>query len=231
MSDNVAVTAGLGTTIATDDVGGVQFQRVKTTWGPDGTANDTDVATGKPFPVQLRGSDGTDRSNALLVIGSAVTCSVDIVRPADTTAYAANDALSDSTSSPTSGGFTLTGAGRISNGSGIITDISIISSGDPATNLQGEIWIFDSAVTNVADNAAFALSDADVKLYVTHQPFTLASTTAGSGTNSVASLVGLNVGFSCVGSANLRFLIKVKAAYTPISAEVFTVRAKIIQTN
>lgn len=60
MADNVAITAGSGTTIAADDVGGgVLVQRVKATWGPDGTANDTDVATGKPMPTQLRVSDGT----------------------------------------------------------------------------------------------------------------------------------------------------------------------------
>jgi hypothetical protein len=74
LADNVAVTAGTGTTIATDDIGGgVQVQRVKTTWGPDGTANDADVATGKPLPVQLRGSDGTDRSNLLPVSNTALT--------------------------------------------------------------------------------------------------------------------------------------------------------------
>src|SRR5689334_5561236 len=67
MADNVNVTEGSGKIIATDDVGGVQYQRVKVTWGPDGTGNDTDVATGKPMPVQLRGSDGTDRSNSLPV--------------------------------------------------------------------------------------------------------------------------------------------------------------------
>lgn len=59
MVDNVAITAGTGTTIAADDVGGVLYQRVKVTWGPDATANDADVATGKPLPIQHRVSDGT----------------------------------------------------------------------------------------------------------------------------------------------------------------------------
>ena len=54
MADNVAITAGSGTTIATDDIGGVQYQRVKVTWGPDATANDTDAASGKALPVQVR---------------------------------------------------------------------------------------------------------------------------------------------------------------------------------
>jgi hypothetical protein len=71
--DNVTITSGSGVTIGADDVGGVMMQRVKNTWGPDGTANDVDVATGKPFPVQLRGSDGTDRSNLLPVSNTVLT--------------------------------------------------------------------------------------------------------------------------------------------------------------
>jgi hypothetical protein len=73
MADNVAITAGSGVTIAADDVGGVHYQRVKVNWGPDATANEADVATGKPLPVQLRGSDGTDRSNLLPVSNTVLT--------------------------------------------------------------------------------------------------------------------------------------------------------------
>ncbi len=58
MADNVAFTPGTGATGATDDIGGVHYPRVKTTWGPDGTANDADVATGKPLPVQVRSATG-----------------------------------------------------------------------------------------------------------------------------------------------------------------------------
>jgi hypothetical protein len=60
MADNVAITAGIGTNVAADDIGSVYYQRVKVTWGPDGTANDTDVATGKPMPMQLRSPTGAD---------------------------------------------------------------------------------------------------------------------------------------------------------------------------
>lgn len=38
MADNVPITAGTGTTIASDDVGSVQYQRVKVTLGGDGVA-------------------------------------------------------------------------------------------------------------------------------------------------------------------------------------------------
>ncbi len=74
MVDNISVTPGSGATVAADDIGaGVLAQRVKPVWGPDGTGNDIDVATGKPLPVQLRGSDGTDRSNLLPVTANAGT--------------------------------------------------------------------------------------------------------------------------------------------------------------
>lgn len=83
MVDNIAVTAGAGTTIAADDIGaGVLAQRVKPVWGPDGTGNDTDVATGKPLPIQIRGSDGTDRSN-LLPVSTADGGSVTLGAKAD----------------------------------------------------------------------------------------------------------------------------------------------------
>lgn len=62
MADNVDYTPGSGKTIGTDEVATVHYQRVKIVWGPDGTVNDADVASGKPIPVQLRGSDGSDVS-------------------------------------------------------------------------------------------------------------------------------------------------------------------------
>lgn len=49
MADNVAITAGSGTTIAADDIGGVQHQRVKISIGADGTA--VDAATAAPVPT------------------------------------------------------------------------------------------------------------------------------------------------------------------------------------
>ncbi len=68
MVDNVAITAGSGTTIAADDVGGVLHQRTKIVWGADGTANDADTAAGKALPVQLQAetAGGLSRSRTLI---------------------------------------------------------------------------------------------------------------------------------------------------------------------
>lgn len=51
MADNIAVTAGSGTTIAADDIGGVLHQRVKLSQGADGSA--TDVSSTAPLNVTL----------------------------------------------------------------------------------------------------------------------------------------------------------------------------------
>jgi hypothetical protein len=49
MADNVGYTPGSGEVIATDDIAGVQYQRVKPVWGTDGVANDVNETT--PLPV------------------------------------------------------------------------------------------------------------------------------------------------------------------------------------
>lgn len=158
------------------------------------------------------------------IFAEALVCpTTDITRPADTTAYAAGDAISNSTSAPTAGGFTLTGAGIVSGGAGIITDL-VIASSKPAGGLQGEVWIFDSAVTAINDNAAFAISDAEIKTLVAVVPFTTIA-----GTNNSQACVDVWKGYVCNGSANLRYLVRAAAIYTPDSAEVITVRGKTIQ--
>ena len=51
MADNIAVTEGTGKTVATDDVGGAQYQRVKLDVGADGATLPVTVAA--PLPVSI----------------------------------------------------------------------------------------------------------------------------------------------------------------------------------
>ncbi len=263
MADNVAITAGAGTTIASDDIGGVQYPRSKISLGADGSAVDAVAGAGNSSTAVMRVTIATDDVNlaaintataagataanqatanaslsvlddwddtdAAKVVSPFATVDVTATRMTDTTTYAANDAWANSDSAPTAGGYTLTSAARKSGGMGIITDVILSSTNDPALLLQGELWIFDSAPTAINDNAAFALSDADILKLVAVIPFTLADTGAATGANSFAVINGLNVGFTCVGTANLRMLVKVKNAYVPANAEVLTARFKIIQ--
>lgn len=51
MADNFTTNAGSGgATFASDDIGSVQYPRVKPSWGADGSATDASVAA--PMPVQ-----------------------------------------------------------------------------------------------------------------------------------------------------------------------------------
>jgi hypothetical protein len=76
MADNVAITAGSGTSIATDDVAGVQYQRVKLT---DGTADSSTViaAGGGVEAGALRVTVASDSTGVLSVDDNGSTLSVD----------------------------------------------------------------------------------------------------------------------------------------------------------
>jgi hypothetical protein len=53
MADNVTLP-GTGSAVATDDIGGIQYQRVKPSWGSDGTAVDVDATN--PLPTSKNAS-------------------------------------------------------------------------------------------------------------------------------------------------------------------------------
>ena len=75
MADNTTLNTGTGgDVIATDDIAGIKYQRVKVVLGADG-ANDGDVHDGNPMPitgtVSVSGTVAvTDNSGSLTVDGS-----------------------------------------------------------------------------------------------------------------------------------------------------------------
>lgn len=60
MADNVAITAGAGTTLASDDIGGVQYPRAKLSLGADGTAVDAGAGAGAVGTDTQRVTLGSD---------------------------------------------------------------------------------------------------------------------------------------------------------------------------
>jgi hypothetical protein len=70
IADNVSITAGAGTSVASDDIGGVQYQRVKITHGPDGTADDASAAA--PLPVTAPAATRTSHSIAVALQTDAI---------------------------------------------------------------------------------------------------------------------------------------------------------------
>jgi hypothetical protein len=53
MADNLGYTPGAGANVATDEVGGQHYQRIKPAFGDDGSA--TDVSIANPLPVAAYG--------------------------------------------------------------------------------------------------------------------------------------------------------------------------------
>ena len=149
---------------------------------------------------------------------------VRVARPANTTAYSANDAWADDATNPLRGGYLLQGAARDVGGSGYFTDA--IFSTSASTALQGELWIFNTPVKEIADNAAFAISDAEVQSLIGIIPFNCTDTTSN---NAVSYVTGLDTVFTCVQSRDLWSLVKIINAPTPASSEVLSILVKVWQ--
>jgi len=62
MVDNVSITSGSGTSIAADDISSVFYQRVKISWGVDGSA--VDASATNPFPVVINTNGQATMANS-----------------------------------------------------------------------------------------------------------------------------------------------------------------------
>lgn len=164
-----------------------------------------------------------------------------LTRPANTTAYAAGDAM-DTTAGA---GLTFAGAARGTGGGGTIEDAVFFSNDAVATGPDVELWLFSAALAAYdADNAAFTPVDADyytssggvtdgfvgVIQFETGNAFI---GTAGAGGNQIipATRTFLPLKFVCATNATSLFGVLVaRNAYVPVSAEVFRVWLRIDQS-
>jgi hypothetical protein len=123
MADNVPITAGTGTDIATDDVSSKHYQRVKLT---DGTADSTTViaAGGGTEATALRVTVATDSTGVLSVDDNGSTLSID---------DGAGSLTVDNAALSVTGGGTESGAQRVT----IATDSTgVLSVDDNGGNLS-----------------------------------------------------------------------------------------------
>ncbi len=152
-----------------------------------------------------------------------------ITRPADTTTYAAGDAMTDSTSAPTVA--TITNAVRNKGWSGIILNATLIDSASPTLAGEFEVWLFDTTFTADNDNAAFTPTDAECLTVVAIVPFSSALSYVGTASgNRVYQSDPINRGFVCASdSTTLYWALIARNAYVPISAETFSLRLTILQ--
>jgi hypothetical protein len=161
--------------------------------------------------------------NSVKAVGFQSTVSTTFTRPADTTAYAAGDAVSNATSSPAI--LSFAGAARAAGGSGLILSARHIKNNTTAASFR--LWLYREAATAVNDNVQFPLLWANRSNRIGFIDF--AHTTGGTGSDSSSSLVTFaNLPFSLVGTA-LFGQLTTTAGYTPASGEQHFIELSIAQ--
>jgi hypothetical protein len=170
-----------------------------------------------------------------------VVVNATVTRPSDTTAYAAGDAVTNSTSGPVMIDFS--GVTRDGAKAGTIVNAILIDSANQATKGVFELWLFDREnVTPDNDNSPFTPTDAELGWLIGVIEFTIASVgdaTAGAGGNVIFTPTAAA---SAPGFKSIHFTTRqggvphkiygelvVRNAYTPVSAEQFTIRLAIRQ--
>ena len=196
MADNVAITAGSGTTISTDEVavnGGTtgHVQHVKLV---DGTSNGTDGVPGTTQGLAIVNRRDLQR---IAVDSGGLTIA--------TTAYTAGDQVGSQ--------FTLTNAARASGGTGTIVGVTLTSAADI---IGGYDVVFTrSSITLAADNAAYAISDTDAKAVV---GIAQLAGVYDIGNNRIAQAFNLAVPYDCSGGTSLYASLITRVGHTFFAA-------------
>jgi hypothetical protein len=164
------------------------------------------------------------------VRGKGHTTGVSVTRPANTTTYTTGDVI----------GTAVTATLIIPNASfgefdaGIIQQVIVSSSAYVAVAPTLELWLFDTVVADIADNAAFAPTDTEMAtlIGIVELPtadWKIGAPTAGAGGNAVCVADNVSIPFNTKkGTSKIYGVLVVRNAYEPISGEVFTVRMQVI---
>lgn len=165
----------------------------------------------------------TDISGNLLVRGSVYSTSIELTRPADTTAYTANDVVSNATDTTTP--LVLANFGRLAGASGYIVGAKL------TTNLKSitprfRVHLFNvNTATVAADNAAYKEVYADISKRISS--FDLAAMSTGADTtNSDMSRsmdMTLRIPFVLAAASTTAYaVLETLDGFTPASGEKFT---------
>jgi hypothetical protein len=159
---------------------------------------------------------------------AAVLTSNTITRPADTTAYSSGDLVANSTTAGSVTAFSFTNAARVAAGSLRIDRVRLYKSGTSAANASFRVHLYNANPSGIAngDNGAWLTSIAG---YI--GAFDLSSANARTFSDGVElagiPMVGSSILTQLASGTTLYALIEARGAYTPVSAETFTLRAEV----
>lgn len=209
MVDNTTLP-GTGDVIASDDVGGVKYQRVKLSFGADGSAADANAVN--PLPVK----------------GFAVSApgKQSFNRPANATAYSIGDLIANNTSNASVNALAFTGATLSgSGGSGRIVQLIASKSNNAAARIRYHFLKTNHAVTN-GDNGLLVFTSLDLDNYIGYMDVSFAGTDDAVGNNG--ALVGMSydppLDYVLSSGDTIYCIAEALTAYTPASGETYAVR-------
>lgn len=172
MADNVEITAGAGTTVAADDIGGVKYQRVKVSLGADGAAADlapgqATMAASVPVvvasnqsavPVSLATAPALVASDAVIGLVGASDIVVTVTPTVEAAAYASGDLIFDATE--------IANAVRANGGHALLQSVTLLDKGDQGVAMT---LVFANAATDFGTlNAAPDPDDTEAATVVGH---------------------------------------------------------------
>jgi len=149
--------------------------------------------------------------------GIGVNVGTNFTRPADTNAYAAGDAVNNSTSAPTV--LTFSSTARLNGGSGTILGAILVDESNPTTPGIFRLLLADTTFTPNNDNAASALSTTIARTSMPPIEFTRRF---ALGTTAQIYFAPGPFPFKCAsGTSSLFGTLMVDNAYTPASSGRF----------
>jgi hypothetical protein len=145
------------------------------------------------------------------------------VRPADTTAYAANDAIAESASAGTV--WTFGAAGREGGGGTIVGAIALTDQVANVARLEAELYA--SAPTAINDNAEATLLYANAATYLGKITFPAFAKPTANSTAAVAFNTTIRLPFTT--PADLSAVVRTLDAFTPASGQKVTIILLVAQ--
>lgn len=173
--------------------------------------------------VAMRVVQDATPNTAPITVSDTDWLTANFTRPADTTAYAAGDAISNSTSSPSA--LTFSGVAQRNNGPFMIGHATLLyEAAPPGTIPNIDLLLFNktSAPTATNDNAAFNPSNADMETCIGIIQFTSGLQTQGS-SNMIYYAQPTIIAKAGSSLADIYGLLRTNTAFTPGNAAKFFV--------
>lgn len=174
---------------------------------------------GNPIPVSLPAAE-----SHLGEVGGrlAAVAASELTRPSDTTAYAALDVISNSTSAPVV--LTFTNLARITGGSGYIVKARVMTD-QKVVVARFRLHLFHTAPTAINDNSPYLLLYANRANRIGQVDFSAAGTEDATNSTAASALAkDERLAFVCAtGDRNVYGILETLDAFTPASGQKFYV--------